>query len=194
MQVNLARRPFANRKLFWITVWAVFFLSLSVGLWAYSEKTTTDVEARRLASAVSDRERQVQQLKEDSAKRAQQTPTVQLTERDAYELAAARRIISQKAFPWTKLINDIQERVPNNVRLLSIKVNESVDEEAGVVGLVEVKALGKSSDNMTEMMTAFDNSGGLFMRGQSSQDQSIETNEVPFTLNLIYRPFRGGAQ
>lgn len=194
MQVNLARRPFANRKLFWIAVWSVFFLSLSIGLWAYSEKTTADVEARRLASAVSDRERQVRQLKEEAEKRTQQAPAVQLTEQDAYELAAARRLIPLKAFPWTKLINEIEERVPKNVRILSIKVNESVDEEAGVVGLVEVKALGKSSDHMTEMMGAFDNSGGLFMRGQSSQDQAIETNEVPFTINLVYRPFRGGAQ
>lgn len=194
MQVNLARRPFANRKLFWIAVWSVFFLSLSVGLWAYSEKTTADVEARRLAGAVSDRERQVQQLKEEAEKRKQQTPTVQVTEQDAYELAAARRLIAHKAFPWTKLINDIEDRVPKQVRLLSIKVNESVDEGDGVVGHVEVKALGKSPDQMTEMMAAFDNSGGLFLRGQSTQDQAIETTEVPFTINLIYRPFRGGAQ
>lgn len=194
MQVNLARRPFANRKLFWITVWSVFFLSLSVGLWAFSEKTTADVEARRLAGAVSDRERQVKQLKEDAEKRAQKAPAVQLTERDAYELAAARRLIYHKAFPWTKLINDIEERVPKQVRILSIKVNESVDEGQGVVGQVEVKALGKGPDQMTEMMAAFDNSGGLFLRGQSSQDQALETNEIPFTINLTYRPFRGGAQ
>ena len=194
MQVNLARRPFANRKLFWIAVWAVFFLSLSVGLWAYSEKTTADVEMKRLANDVSERERQVRQLKEDAEKRNQQGPTVQLTERDAYELAAARRLISHKAFPWTKLVNEIEERVPHQVRILSIKVNESQEEGGAVVGLVEVKALGKGSDQMTEMMAAFDNSGGLFVRGQSSQDQALDTNEVPFTINLIYRPFGGGAQ
>jgi len=194
MQVNLAKRPFANRKLFWLAVWAVFFLSLSLGLWSFSEKTTANVEARRLTGAISERERQVQQLKEEAEKRNQQTPAVQLTQQEAYELAAARRLIARKAFPWTKLMNEIDERVPKAVRLLSIKVNESVDEEGGIVGLVEVKALGKTPDQMTEMMTAFDNSGGLFLRGQSSQDQALDTTEVPFTINLIYRPFRGGAQ
>ena len=147
-----------------------------------------------MSSAVSDRDRQVRQLKEEAEKNKPQTPAIQLTEQDAYELAAARRLMPRKVFPWTKLINDIEERVPKQVRILSIKVNESVDEGAGVVGLVEVKALGKSSDQMTEMMAAFDNSGGLFLRGQSSQDQAIDTTEVPFTINLIYRPFGGGAQ
>ena len=180
MQVNLARRPFANRKLFWIAVWSVFFLSLSIGLWAYTEKTTADVEARRLAGDVSDRERQVRQLKEESEKRAQQAPTVQLTQQDAYELAAARRLITHKAFPWTKLINEIEARVPKQVRILSIKVNESVDEEAGVVGLVEVKALGKTPDQMTEMMAAFDDSGGLFMRGQSTPGSSDRDERSSF--------------
>jgi Tfp pilus assembly protein PilN len=194
MQVNLARQPFANRKLFWIAIWAIFFLSLSLGLWAFSEKTTASTEIKRLSSAVSDRERQVQQLKEEAEKRGQQAPSVQLTERDAYELAAARRLIAHKAFPWTKLINDIDERVPKNVRVLAIKVNETTDETGAVIGLVEVKAIGKTANEMTEMMTAFDSSGGLFFRGQSSQDQALDSNEVPFTINLIYRPFGSGGQ
>ena len=194
MQVNLAKRPFANRKLFWIVIWAFFFVSLSLGLWSFTEKTTASAEAKRLSSALSDRDRQVQQMREEAEKRSKQTPNIQLTEQDAYELAAARRLIVRKAFPWTKLVNDIDERVPKFVRVLAIKVDESVNESGAVVGLVEVKAIGKTADQMTEMMTAFDNSGGLFLRGQSSQDQALDTTEVPFTINLIYRPFGGGAQ
>jgi Tfp pilus assembly protein PilN len=192
MQVNLARRPFTNRKLFWIAVWALFFVSLSVGLWAYSEKTTASAQSKRLANSITDRERQVQLLREEAEKRSQQNIKIQLTEQDAYELAAARRLITRKAFPWTKLINDLETHVPQKVRILSIKVDESVDEAGEVVGLVEVKAIGKTADQMTEMMTSVDNSGGLFIRGQSSQDQALDTTEVPFTMNLIYRPFRGG--
>ena len=192
MQVNLARRPFTNRKLFWIAVWGLFFVSLSIGLWAYSEKTTANAQSKRLAASVSERERQVKQLSEDAEKRKQQNVKVQLTERDAYELAAARRLIVRKAFPWTKMINDLEAHVPKQVRILSIKVDESVDEAGEVVGLVEVKAIGKTADQMTEMMASVDNSGGLFIRGQSAQDQALDTAEVPFTMNLIYRPFRSG--
>ena len=192
MQVNLAKRPFSNRKIFWIALWALFFVSLSIGLWAYSEKTTAIAQSKRLASAVSERERQVKQLKEEAEKRSQQSVKIQLTEQETYELASARRLVARKAFPWTKMINDLETHVPKQVRILSIKVDESVDEGGEVVGLVEVKALGKSADQMTEMMTSIDNSGGLFMRGQSAQDQALDTAEVPFTLNLIYRPFRGG--
>ena len=192
MQVNLARQPFTNRKLFWIAVWGLFFVSLSIGLWAFSEKTTASAQSRRLAASVSEREREVKQLNEDAERRKQQSVKVQLTERDAYELAAARRLIARKAFPWTKLINDLETHVPKQVRILSIKVDESVDEAGELVGLVEVKAIGKTADQMTEMMASVDNSGGLFTRGQSAQDQALDTSEVPFTMNLIYRPFRSG--
>ena len=192
MQVNLATRPFTNRKLFWIIIWGFFFASLSIGLWAYSEKTAANAQSKRLAASVSERERQVRLLNEEAEKRKQQSVRVQLTERDAYELASARRLVARKAFPWTKMINDLEAHVPKQVRILSIKVDESVDETGEVVGLVEVKAIGKTADQMTEMMASVDSSGGLFMRGQSAQDQALDSSEVPFTMNLIYRPFRSG--
>ncbi len=192
MQVNLATRPFTNRKLFWIVVWAFFFVSLSIGLWAYSEKTTANAQSKRLAATVTERERNVRQLNEEAEKRKQQTVKVQLTEREAYELASARRLVARKAFPWTKMINDLETHVPKQVRILSIKIDESVDEAGEVVGLVEIKAIGKSADQMTEMMASVDNSGGPFIRGQSAQDQALDNSEVPFTMNLIYRPFRSG--
>jgi hypothetical protein len=44
------------------------------------------------------------------------------------------------------------------------------------------------------MMTSIEKSGGNFVISQADQDAVVETGEVPFTLELIYRAARGEAQ
>jgi len=44
---------------------------------------------------------------------------------------------------------------------------------------------------MTEMMEAFEKSGGLFAVRQTTQDAPDEGGGIPFTINLVYSPSRG---
>jgi hypothetical protein len=131
---------------------------------------------------------------QEAERRSRMQPKVVISEPDAVQLAAARQLIERKNFSWDRIISDIEGYVPNDTRILSIKVGEVAASPEGVYATVEVKALGKTPAELTEMMTKMDASGGLFERRQASQEQATDSGEVPFTLVLAYRASRGGGQ
>lgn len=192
--LNLSGRPFTNHRLFWFAVIAVFFISLWLLLWISAEKSIVAAQVEQLDRRISIQEELVKQKEIDRQARDQTRDDVKLDDQQRMQLAAARQLIAQKAFSWNRLIGDIEEYVPKDARIMSVKVDEVSAGLTGENATVEVKALGKTSAQMTEMMGALEKSGGLFAIIQSGQDATVETGEVPFSLNLVYRPSRGGAQ
>ena len=71
---------------------------------------------------------------------------------------------------------------------MSIKVNEILESTDGAAAAIEIKAIGKTPAQMTEMMAKLNDSKGLFTLGQSTQEQITDANEVPFTINATYSP------
>ena len=68
----------------------------------------------------------------------------------------------------------------------------SSSESGSVVAQVEIKAIGQTSGQLTEMMETLEKSGGLFEVRSYGQYAVIETGEVPFTLRVTYAQNRGG--
>jgi Tfp pilus assembly protein PilN len=91
------------------------------------------------------------------------------------------------------MISDLEGYVPKNTRIMSIKVDEIANAGEGVAARVEVKAIGTTAAEMTEMMANLEKSGGLFVVGNTGQETMTENGETPFTLSLAYNP-RGGGQ
>jgi hypothetical protein len=77
---------------------------------------------------------------------------------------------------------------------MSIKVDEIINTSEDAVARVQVKAMGTTPAELTEMMANLEKSGGLFTVREPGQEATTENGETPFTLNLIYRPSRGAAQ
>jgi hypothetical protein len=77
---------------------------------------------------------------------------------------------------------------------MSIKVNEIAGTAEEAAARVQVKAIGTTPTEMTEMMINLEKSGGLFTVGEAGQETTTESGETPFTLNLTYKPSRGGAR
>jgi Tfp pilus assembly protein PilN len=197
VSMNLSRRPFTNRRLFWIGVAAVFFISLWFGLWITARKTVVSAQADAIQSRIQAQEQSVEQLKQEQEQRKQSEQKTVLTQQDLMQLAAARELIVTRAFSWNRLIGDFERYVPKDARILSIKVEDVSAGPQGAVALLEVKALAKSVAQMTEMLTSFERSGGLFVAegAQFNQDAAEDTGEVPFTItNLAYDPSRGAGQ
>jgi Tfp pilus assembly protein PilN len=116
-----------------------------------------------------------------------------ITEQETMELASARMLILQRSFVWNRMISDLEQLVPHQARISAIKV-EGVSESEGGMARLQVKAVGGTAAQMTEMMTNVEQSGGLFATSQADQDAVTETGEIPFTLQLTYKPARGRAQ
>ena len=188
INVNLSRHPFFNHRLFWIGLGVVFFTSLWLALWVAGETSLVSARADQIESQIKRNEDEVARIREEEERKKREIRMAVMSEQQAFELAAARQLIERKAFSWNRLITDIEGFVPNDARILSIKVNEILDANEGAAAAVEIKAIGKSPAQMTEMMTRLNGSNGLFTLGQSTQEQITDTNEVPFTINITYSP------
>jgi len=192
INLNLSRQPFANRRIFWTGI-AVFFLaSLWLWLWIIADKSQVSARADDLERRIKEQEAQVELLRAEQEKSKKVETPVVLTEQDQLQLASARQIVARKAFSWNLLIANIEQYVPNNARVVSIGVNDVVSDDEAIYARVQVKALGQSAAQMTEMMGNIEKSSGLFAILQSSQEAADEGGLIPFTLELTYKGSRGG--
>jgi len=193
-RINLSRRPFTNHRLLWIALVASYFLAFWLFLWMTTEKSRVLAKQNEIIQRMEGQKQAVEEarLEEDRRKQLQQKTV--LTEQQATQLASARQLINKKLFSWNRMIGDIEEYVPKKARIMSIKVDEIGGAGQEVVASIRVKALGITPGEMTEMMTNLEKSGGRFIVGETSQDATVESGETPFTINLIYKPFRGDAK
>jgi Tfp pilus assembly protein PilN len=191
--LNLSRRPFTNRRLFWLSVFVVLIMSFGLALWVASEQTRLGARITDLNQQITQKSKYVNELVAKQAEITKEVPQTVLDEQQVYELASARILVARKGFSWNRLLSDIESHVPQNVRLLSIKIEEGSAVKQASAAAIEVKAMGKQAGQMTEMMQSLEKSGGVFELDQAIQDAVSESSEVPFTLKLLYRPVRGGA-
>jgi Tfp pilus assembly protein PilN len=133
------------------------------------------------------------QARAEREKKEREQRQILITDQEALELASARVLILQKSFSWDRMIGALEQLVPHQARIAAIKV-EGISDAAGSSARVQVKALGATTAQMTEMMTNIEKSGGLFVTGQADQDSTTDNGETPFTLELTYNPTRGNGR
>jgi hypothetical protein len=191
--LNLSKRPFTNHRLFWIGVVSLLFVAFWLGLWMLDESSRVAAESDRVRNLIKAQEGEVLRLKEEQEKRAQAEQQVYLSEIDSLQLASARRLIAAKAFSWNRLIGHVERYVPKDARVTGIQVTGASSENGSVIAQIEIKAVGKSAAQLTEMMSSLEGSSGLFQVRRFTQDAATDAGEIPFALVLTYQPDRGGA-
>jgi 5'-3' exonuclease len=182
-RLNLSRYPFTNRRLFWLGVAAVFFISLWLFLYISAERSRVSAEAERISSQMRQREELVNKARKDQEDRAkQQQPKTELTDQQRKELASARLLIGRRVLSMNKLIADIEDYVPPKTRITGIRIEEVYSAGQDAVAVVEVKAAGASYEEMKEMWTRIVNSGGPFTLNEpATQEAKNDKNELPYT-------------
>jgi thymidylate synthase len=163
-------------------------------LWMTGEKGRVLAKQTDVKQRIDSQRHSFEEATREEERRKQEQQRIVLTEEQAIQLASARQLLQHKVFSWNNMIRDIEEYVPKNTRIMSIKVEENVSTAEEVMARVQVKALGTTPAEMTEMMGNLEKSGGLFIVGETGQEATAESGETPFTLNLIYKPSRGKAQ
>jgi len=187
-QINLSRRPFTNHRLLWIGLVAVYFIAFWLLLWMSSEKSRVIAKQNDVLTQIAGNRAAADRAIEEAERRKREHQKVVITEQQAMQLASARQLIQRKMFSWNRMISDIEEYVPKNTRIMSIKVQEIASNSDDVTARIQVKALGTTTDELTTMMTNLEKSNGLFVVGDTNQDPTIESGETPFTLDLLYKP------
>lgn len=173
---------------------SVLFVSAWLTMWVSQEKEKASAQATEIENRIKAREAEVEKQKQEEDSRRQKDQNVVLSQQDQIQLAAARQLISKKSFSWNRMMTDIEQYIPPDTRVAGIKVNAIRAGGAGPEADLELRALGKTSAQLTQTMATFQKSDGTFEVGEVQQSQLTETGEVPFTVMLQYRPSRGGAQ
>jgi hypothetical protein len=192
--VNLSRRPFTNHRLLWIGLVAVYFIAFWLFLWMTAEKGRVLAKQTEVKQRIDGQKAAAEAAILEQERRKREQQKIVLTEQQSMQLASARQLLQRKVFSWNKMIGDIEEYVPKNTRILSIKVEEIVNTADEVMAKIQVKALGTATDELTAMMSNLEKSGGRFIVGETGQDPTAESGETPFTLDLIYKPSKGEAR
>ncbi|HLG15885.1 MAG TPA: hypothetical protein VJH03_15470 [Blastocatellia bacterium] len=191
LHLNLSRRAFTNHRLFWLGLGVTFAACGFLILWVGSEKARVIAKADELNRRIKDQATAVEQRRREQERLASEQQQTVLTGQQALELTAAHQLLARKGFFWNRMISDLEEYVPKHAKIHSIKVEEVLDAAEGAVATVELKALGKGPAQLTEMMQRLDESKGLFVVGQASQEAITDEGEVPFLLRLTYVPSKG---
>jgi predicted Holliday junction resolvase-like endonuclease len=192
--LNLSARPFANHRLLYIAIAALLLISLWLYLWTISERGLVKAKADSTALRVRDAQDRLDKARQDSQKTAQAEQQPPINDAERLELASARQLLARRAFSMNRLMAELEHYVPKDARLIGVKIEKLAPLGQPISASVEVKAIGKTAAQMTEMMEKVEKSGGLFSIRQSTQEASQETTEVPFTLILAYSPAGGEAQ
>ena len=192
--LNLSARPFINHRLLYIAVAAILLISRWLYLWTSSQRSLVAARADSLAVRVRDARDRLESARQENQKniKAQEQPPI--SEVDRLELAAARQLLARRAFSINRVMADLEHYVPKDARLVGLKVEKVAPLGQPIIAAIEVKAIGKTPAQLTEMMEKIEKSGGLFAIRQSTQEASQDTSEVPFTLVLVYTPGGGEAQ
>ncbi len=193
VDLNLARKPFTNRRLFWVGIILVIAINSILAIWISGERIKVLGEINQLEQQKKEKELNIELLKRKVEDVRKEVPQTVLTDEQKLQLASARLLISRGAFSWNRLMSDIERFIPQKAFVTSLKIDEGgrVKESSGETvakAIVEIKVTGQSATQMTEMMTALEHSSGLFGVEQATQDPLAEDGTVPFTLKLTYKP------
>ena len=170
----------------------MFLASTWFFMWAVTERSVVSAKAEQIKQRIEGQKALADAKRAEREKRESEQVKTVITEQEALELASARRLILEKSFSWNRMIAELEQIVPHEARISAIKVTGISDAE-GVVP-IQVKALGATAAQMTEMMSNVAKSGGMFVVLQADQEATAETGETPFTLELTYTQTRGDTQ
>ena len=182
--LNLASKPFSNRLLPWVLTAVILFISV-VGLVVVIQLTTSinrDVASRSASVNQMKQEEQSLIARGEELKR-------QFSIDKQQALQAAHQLADRKGFSWSRLFADLEDALPDNVRVSRIAVRDITRQGDQTVADLDLVVFSKTSTNVLQMMSEM-NKNGIFngeLRTQNLQKGRGEGGSE-FELGVVYRP------
>jgi Tfp pilus assembly protein PilN len=187
--LNLASKPFSNRLLPWVLTAVILFISV-VGLVVVIQLTTSinrDVAFRSASVNKMKEEEQALITNGEELKR-------QFSIDKQQALQAAHQLVDRKGFSWSRLFADLEDAVPDNVRVSRIAVRDITRQGDQTVADLDLAVFSKTSPNVLQMISDM-NKSGIFsaeLKNQNLQKGRGESGSE-FELAVVYRPRHGVA-
>lgn len=153
-RLNLASKPFTNRALPWVvTTILVFFSLLALVFIARAHAVAND-----RAAAV---QRDIDQLNLRKAQLVKQIDEVKqsLTPEQQLLLKSAHELVDRKRFSWSRLFADLEDVLPQSVRVARIAVRQVHSQGDHMVANLELTVIATSPNDVTDMIAIMDKKG-----------------------------------
>ena len=196
LDLNLASRPFRNDTLVWLAHGLTVGLLLGFSVWSVAtharhRKGLAELKTNvaSIQSRIGDLDRRDQLAQRGIGRYDLKDLTRQATK--------ANDVIQRKALSWTRLFNEIEEVLPYEVRMISIRPIFYFGRQAAAareklpLGSVPVSVQGAAKS--LEALLEFE---GALLEDPRFDDvnphrQSREGNEILFDLRFLYFPEKG---
>jgi type IV pilus assembly protein PilN len=181
VNINLSSRPFVNNRQFFSIVGGLFLVLAGVSYWNFFH----------YRAAHSRREQVRNLLREDQAKiekleRNQQEIMARLQKSDTSEFLDLvdyiNRLIKQRTFSWTRLLNDLETLTPGNLQIVSIRPLV-IGNEIGI----EITANGRSSQDYIDFISKLESSGKFYKIDPIFEDIAKAPGMVGKLINVTVK-------
>jgi Tfp pilus assembly protein PilN len=164
-RLNLASDPFRNRALPWTIAAVVSLVSLVALVYVFAEyraESAKSADAERQVLAMrgqrKDLERQAEEIRQTIPPEQQQT------------LVAAHELVSRKSFSWSQLFSDLEESLPQSVRVARINVREVTQVGDQTRAELDLTVVGRTPSDVTGMIIEMSR-GGTFSAVPVTENQ-----------------------
>jgi Tfp pilus assembly protein PilN len=181
-RLNLASDPFRNRALPWtvsVLVSAVSLASIVFVLAQYREvRAEADATERQVVAMRAQRaelEKQAQEINQ----------TIPPEQRET--LKAAHELVSRKGFSWSQLFSDLEDFLPESVRVSRINVREVAQVGDQTRADLDLTVVGRTPSDVTGMIEEM-NRAGTFNAVPLTENQKSGKGEAGYewTLRVSY--------
>jgi hypothetical protein len=196
LDLNLATRPFKNNTLPWVAVGTAITALVAITVWNISTYRTHSMLVEDLKVVYSEAREELDQFerRERGAQRQIENYDVEVL---TVRADKANEVIGWKAFSWTQLFNLLQEVLPNDVQMVSIRPvfrpqtpqrqrGANWDDDDGLIP-VAVEGAAKNLEAFFALERAL-LAHPHFDRVDPEGHNQARDGSVAFQLNFLYDP------
>jgi len=184
INVNLSTRPFVNNRKFLLISSLLLLVLVGVSYWNLSRYEMAHSRRQQVRHLLSQDQAMIGKLEREQQAimtRLQRPETTEFLDLVDY----INRLIKQRTFSWTRLLNDIETLTPSNLQIVSIKPF-ILGNEVGI----EITANGRSSQDYIEFISKLESSGKFYNVNPIFEDIAKSPGLVGRLINVTVR-YRG---
>jgi type IV pilus assembly protein PilN len=181
VNINLSTRPFVNNRKFFSIIAALLVLLAGVSYWNSSHYRAAHSRREQIRHLLSEDKARIEKLEKEQQEimaRLQKTDTSEFLDLVDY----INRLIKQRTFSWTRLLNDLETLTPGNLQIVSIRPLV-VGNEIGI----EITANGRSSQDYIEFISNLESSGKFYKINPIFEDIAKAPGLVGKLINVTVK-------
>ena len=181
ININLSSRPFVNNRKFFLITASLLTLLSCVSYWNIYRYKSVHSNRGQVKRLLTQSQVQIEKLEKDQQEimaRLQKPETGEFLDLVDY----INRLIQQRTFSWTRLLNDLETLIPSNLQIISIRPQITGNE----IG-IEIIASGRSSHDYIEFISNLESSGKFYNVNPIYEDISKSPGLVGRLINISVR-------